>query len=108
MTIRYPYDGAGVTIISDGTTTTFSVDLNLPPWNKDWKGNFPTGLLGSPVVTVYSEAPGVGGVQDTSFSATATLSRYLLTITLNKPIPLSTPSLFWSGSVQINFVGDTF
>lgn len=88
-------------ILTDGATTQFAIDLSVPPYNMDFKGNMPFLRQDIPsIVTVYSTIPGQGSVQDYSFTAAASLNKYVLTITLNKPIPLNTPELSWSATLQ--------
>lgn len=95
-------------ILSDGTTTQFSVDLSLPPYNYDFKGNMP--FLRQdipPVVTVLVSTPPNGAIEDPSFLATATLNKYVLAIMLNKPIPVNANGTFWSASFQFPYAFHT-
>lgn len=75
------FNGAGMTITGDGTSTVLVVDFTKAPFGVDFLGNLPavyTYILGE----VFTD---VG--PDDSYSAVFAFSGTVATITLNKALP---------------------
>ena len=73
-------------LLGDGTSSSVDVDLSVAPHTMVFNGNFPVDI------NFFSTQVVVNGQVDSSFSATASFKRSILTITFNKPLPVGSLS----------------
>ena len=95
--------GVTFSILGDGTSTDFTIDLQRAPFALDFVGNAPTGIELCTFV-VRSRDKLLGYLTDSTFTATATTASRKAIITLNKPLPASTPTKTWFGQVALTFI----